>query len=62
MNEYVIIFRGGEEPDQVTITAARYESHQNNEQGDDILTFTDEQGEIVAQFQRWNIVGFYQNV
>lgn len=52
MRTYVIVLH-----DKVThkVEAARYESDREH----DWLVFYNENGEVAAQFTRWNIVGFY---
>lgn len=52
MRTYVIVIH-----DKVThkVEAARYETDREN----DWLVFYGDEGQVVAQFNRWNILGFY---
>lgn len=58
LNEYTVVLYGGEDPELVTIKAAKYDTQDK----EDWIVFYNAANEPVAEFPRWNIQGLYINV
>jgi hypothetical protein len=58
LNEYTIVLYGGDEPELITIKAAKYDTQGK----EDWIVFYDQANEPVAEFPRWNIQGLYINL